>query len=34
MLSSLAQADCLIELPVGRASFEVGEPVKVWRLPS
>lgn len=34
MLSSLAQADCLIELPADRATFEVGESVKVWRLPS
>lgn len=34
MLASLAQADCLIELPADRSAFEVGDLVKVWRLPS
>lgn len=34
MLTTLAQADCLIELPADRATFDVGELVKVWQLPS
>lgn len=32
MLGSLAQADCLIELPAGRTAFSAGTAVKVWPL--
>lgn len=32
MLSSLAQADCLIELPAGQTAFAAGTAVRVWPL--
>jgi molybdopterin molybdotransferase len=32
MLTSLAQADCLIELPAGQTAFPAGTVVKVWPL--
>ena len=32
MLSGLAQADCLIEVPAGQTAFAAGTAVKVWPL--